>query len=217
MLTKVSWGAPTGSALGPILLIIYMLPQGHVTRKHSKHFYRYADDTQSCFSINHPDKSNELTQPQSCVAHIKSWMTHNLLLLNSDKSEVLLFFIILPKHLGQFLANDNGYYNGRAPVRLVIELCCGTTYQHPSRCQTPSLCLKVDLKPGFSPKPIARTAQALRGEIFRHPAFRVGGDSLLSPVQDSPTKFLNFLKGFWHPRLEAVPGSPWGGRQSNRQ
>ena len=38
-----------------------------------------------------PDETNRLVRLQACLKDIKTWMTQNYLLLNSDKTEVVLF------------------------------------------------------------------------------------------------------------------------------
>ena len=38
-----------------------------------------------------PDETNRLVRLQACLKDIKTWMTQNCLLLNSDKTEVVLF------------------------------------------------------------------------------------------------------------------------------
>ncbi|KAI3360336.1 hypothetical protein L3Q82_014651 [Scortum barcoo] len=43
-----------------------------------------------------PDKTDQLLKLQACLKDIKAWMTRNFLLLNSDKTEVIL---LGPKHL----------------------------------------------------------------------------------------------------------------------
>ena len=87
--TKVNHSVPQGSVLGPILFSIYMVPQGNIIRTHSINFHCYADDTQLYLSIK-PEQCNQLTKLQACLKDIKTWMTRNFLLLNSDKTEVLI-------------------------------------------------------------------------------------------------------------------------------
>ena len=74
----------------------------NIIRTHSVNFHCYADDTQLYLSIK-PEQSNQLTKLQACLKDIKTWMTRNFLLLNSDKTEVI---ILGPKHLRDTLSND---------------------------------------------------------------------------------------------------------------
>ncbi len=66
-----------------------MLPLGNIIRKYGISFHCYADDTQLYISTR-PDETSKLSKLTECVKNIKDCMTNNFLLLNSDKTDILL-------------------------------------------------------------------------------------------------------------------------------
>ena len=86
----ISCGIPQGSVPGPVLFVLYTAPLSDVMDSHSVLHHSFADDTQLQKSAP-PQQVDELIQStQQCVHDVKSWMTHNKLKRNDDKTEALI-------------------------------------------------------------------------------------------------------------------------------
>uniref|UniRef100_A0A8C1UC10 Reverse transcriptase domain-containing protein n=1 Tax=Cyprinus carpio TaxID=7962 RepID=A0A8C1UC10_CYPCA len=89
-----------------------------IIRKHGVSFQCYADDTQLYIS-SRPGETLQFEKLTECIVDIKNWMTSNFLLLNSEKTEVL---IIGPKSsacndLERCLSLDGCSVNSSSSVR----------------------------------------------------------------------------------------------------
>lgn len=79
--------------LSLLLYLLYTSPLGDIARSHNLSFHFYADDTQLYITFKTSCPSEMETSKarlESCVNAIDSWMLHNKLKLNKDKSELLV-------------------------------------------------------------------------------------------------------------------------------
>ena len=85
---------PQGSVPCPKNYVIYTKPPGDVIRTHELRHHFYADDTQLYLPFKPKDNLAQfeaLMCIESCLKDMKSWMHRNMLKLNADKTEVMLF------------------------------------------------------------------------------------------------------------------------------
>ena len=90
----LSCGVPQGSILGPTLYMLYTTPLGKICNKHVVTYHLYTDNQQIYLSLkpsNAGAKEQCIKQLQGCIADICKWMSANLLKLNDEKTEFIMF------------------------------------------------------------------------------------------------------------------------------
>ena len=88
--SALKYGVPQGSVLGPILFTMYTQPLVSEIKRFGLNYHFYADDSQIYGSCS-PENIKDLTKTlEMCVSSVKTWMNRNKLVLNGDKTEIVL-------------------------------------------------------------------------------------------------------------------------------
>ena len=107
---KLSCGVPRDSVLGPILynmytepLTVYTAPLTDIITKNGMNFHFYHDDTQIYLSFKSKNVGEPLlsrSRVELCIRDVTQWMTANKLMLNHDKTELLILYTpVITHHL----------------------------------------------------------------------------------------------------------------------
>ena len=115
---QLNYGVLQGSVLGPRKYCMFSKPIGEICSRHGMNYHCYADDTQVCLVIKPRNIWNDIAQKlESCLSDISRWMKLNLLKLNQDKTELIIF---APKHRSQEFTGCQLEFDGN----LVSDACC---------------------------------------------------------------------------------------------
>ncbi|CAC5425482.1 unnamed protein product [Mytilus coruscus] len=89
---RLLFGVPQGSVLEPKLYCIFSRPIGEMCKRHNMCYHCYADDTQVYLVFKPLDNWTNISKRfEACVAHISKGMCSNMLKLNEDKTELIVF------------------------------------------------------------------------------------------------------------------------------
>ena len=93
-MTESSHRQHQGSVLRPILFTLYTCPLGEICRSHGVTYHLYADDQQLYLSFHPSGMSSCVTcleHLEACIAEIRQWMSMNMLKVNDNKTEFIVF------------------------------------------------------------------------------------------------------------------------------
>lgn len=108
--TSLNFGVPQGSVLGPRKYCMFSKPIGDICKRHNMLYHGYADDTQSYLVIDSRENWNSVVpRLEVCLSDISSWMHSNMLKINQDKTELIIF---APKHHAKDLSNCELLFDG---------------------------------------------------------------------------------------------------------
>jgi len=105
----LNFGVPQGSVLGPHKYSLYSKQIGAICSRHNLLYHCYTDDTQVYMAIMPKTTwSDAAKKLEACLADISTWMSANMLKLNEEKTELIIFN---PKH--QVRMNEEFRASGR--------------------------------------------------------------------------------------------------------
>ena len=88
--SSLTCGVPQASVFGPILFNLYITPLSPLTSSSTISHLLYADDSQLFISFTPKNFPSFISDLQSTISVISSWMSSNCLTLNASKTEFLL-------------------------------------------------------------------------------------------------------------------------------
>ena len=103
---KLGFRVPQGSVLGTKIYCMYNKPVSDIIQRHGQSHHSYADDTQLYMTMDHSNNNwrDGLACIQLCISVIRVWMNQNMLKLNDDKTELIVFTLKYKHNLCNYLS-----------------------------------------------------------------------------------------------------------------
>ena len=88
----LNFGVRQGSVFGPLKYCLYSKPIGAICSRHNLLYHCYVDDTQVYMAIMPKTTWSDVAKNlEACLADISTWMSANILKLNEEKTELIIF------------------------------------------------------------------------------------------------------------------------------
>ena len=183
--TKMIFGTPQSSVVGPWMLTNYVLPIGDIIKHHGLSYHLYADDSQIYTTFNSKIPGNAevcLFKIRACIREIKRWMTANKLNLNDEKTE---FFIAAHQQ-------DQGHLSG-----LTLQLDDDNKFSATSNVRNLWVVFDANMQMSDKVSAICRTANFHLSNLWHIRRF-IGKDTCVHAVRALIISRLDYCNSLLH-------------------
>ena len=87
--SKVLFGVPQGTVLGPLLYVLYTAPMFQIIAQHRVYTHQYADDIQLYLCVPLAEAAFAAARLDACLVDVEVWLKASRLKLNPNKTQVL--------------------------------------------------------------------------------------------------------------------------------